>query len=100
MPHGSSATYGSMAHNVVVLIVILTNLASSGCRGESCALLGVVSRVVARELLVWSPFVRRLEGLADKRPEAPQRQLWRSPVVLGSHSVGDDIAVPGVVAQW
>jgi hypothetical protein len=94
-----SATYGGMAHSVVELIVILMNLASGGRRGESCVRLGVASRVAAWELLVWSPSVCRLEGSAEERPEAAQQRVWRCPVVLGSHSTGDDAAVPGMAAQ-
>jgi hypothetical protein len=86
-----SATYGSMVHSVVELTVALTNLASSGCRGESCACPGAASRVAVRELLVWSPSVRRLERSDDGRPVAAQRRAWRCPVVLGSHSAGDDV---------
>jgi hypothetical protein len=49
--------------------------------------------------LVWSPSVRLFEGWVDERPEAAQRQAWRCPIGLGSHSVGDDAAVRGMVAQ-
>jgi hypothetical protein len=45
------ATCSSMAHNVMELTVVLTNLASGGHRGESCARPGAASRVVALELL-------------------------------------------------
>jgi hypothetical protein len=59
-----------------------------GRRGKSGACPGAASRVVVRELLVWSPSVRRLEGWADRRPEAAQRRAWQCPVVPGFHSVG------------
>jgi hypothetical protein len=81
------------------LIVVLTNLASGRCRGESCARPGAASRVAALELL----FGRRpyaVEGSADGRAEAAQQRAWRRPVVLGSHNAGDDAAVPAMVAQW
>jgi hypothetical protein len=88
MPYGSSATYGGMALSVVELMVVLEDLASGGRRGKSGACPGAASRVVVRELLVWSPSVRRLEGWADRRPDAAQRRAWRCPVVPGFHSVG------------
>jgi hypothetical protein len=53
VPHSSKATYGSMVHNVVELMVVLTNLTSGGRRGESCACPGAASRVV-----VWEPLIR------------------------------------------
>jgi hypothetical protein len=95
-----STTYDGMAHSAIKLMVVLANLASGGRRGESCACLGATSRVAAWELLVWSPSVRRLGGWADGGPEAAQRQAWRCPVVLGSHSAGHDAAAPGMAAQW
>jgi hypothetical protein len=66
MSHGVSATYGGMAHSVMESTAILTNLASSERRGESCVYPGATSRVVVRELLIWSPSVRLLEGWADE----------------------------------
>jgi hypothetical protein len=75
MPHGSSATYGGMAHSVVELMVVLANLSSGGRRGASCAHPGAASRVVVWELLVWSSSVRRLEGWADGGLEDAQRQV-------------------------
>jgi hypothetical protein len=99
MPHGSSATYGGMAHSVVELMVVLENLASGGRRGESRACQEATSRVAAWELLVRSPSVCRLEGWDDGRPGAAQQQAWWCPVVMGSHSIGDDAAVPGMAAQ-
>jgi hypothetical protein len=66
MSHGFSATYGSMAHSVVELTVVLENLAPSGSRGESCARPGATSRVMARELLVRSLSVLLLEGQANE----------------------------------
>jgi hypothetical protein len=63
-----------MAHGVVELMVVLTNLASSGCHGESCARPGAASRVAVWELLVWSPSVRRLKGWADGGPEDAQQR--------------------------
>jgi hypothetical protein len=50
MLHSSRATYGGMAYNTVELMVVLTNLAPSGYRGESCACPGATSRVA-----VWAP---------------------------------------------
>jgi hypothetical protein len=66
-----------MAHGVVKLTDVLTSLASGGHHGESCAHPGAASRVLVWELLVWSPFVHRLEGSTDGRPEAAQRRAWR-----------------------
>jgi hypothetical protein len=43
MPRGSTATYGGMVHSVVESTAVLTNLASGGCRGESCACSGAAS---------------------------------------------------------
>jgi hypothetical protein len=51
-------------------------------------------------VLAWSSFVRRFEGSADGRSEAAQRWAWRCPVDPGSHSAGDDAAMPGTAAQW
>jgi hypothetical protein len=76
MPHGYSATYGDMAHSVLVLMVVLENLASGGRRGKSYACPGAALRVAAWELLVWSPSVRRLKGWADEGPEAAQWRAW------------------------
>jgi hypothetical protein len=95
-----SATYGGMAHGVVELIVVLANLAPGGRRGESCTHPGAASRVAVWELLVWSPSVRRLEGSANGIPKDAQQRVWWCLVALGSHSAGDDAAVPGTVAQW
>jgi hypothetical protein len=100
MPHGSSATYGGMAHNIMKLMVVLENLASGGRHGKSCACPGAASRVATWELLVWSPSIRRLESWADRGLEAAKRQAWQCPIVPGSHSVGDDAAAPGMAAQW
>jgi hypothetical protein len=47
-----SVVYGSMAHSVMELTVVLANLVSGERRGGSCACPGVVSRVVALELLL------------------------------------------------
>jgi hypothetical protein len=57
VPHSSKATYGGMAHNVVELMVILTNLAPVGHRGESCTFPGAASRVAVWEFPVWSPSI-------------------------------------------
>jgi hypothetical protein len=46
MSHGSSATYGGMAHSAVELMVVLENLASGRRRGEPCACPEATSRVV------------------------------------------------------
>jgi hypothetical protein len=89
-----------MAHSVIESTVVLANLASSGCRGESCACPGAASRVVVRELLVWSPSVRLLEGRADGGSEDVQQRVWRCPIIPGFHSAGDDVAVLGMAAQW
>jgi hypothetical protein len=53
VPHNSRATCGVMAYSVVELMVVLTNLAPSGRRGESCACPGAASRVA-----VWAPPAR------------------------------------------
>jgi hypothetical protein len=100
MSHGSSATYGDMAHNVMELMVVPENLTSGGRRGKSCDCPGAASRVVVWELLVRSPSVRLLEGWADGGSKDAQRQVWRCPVVPCFHSAGDDAAVPGMAAQW
>jgi hypothetical protein len=44
--------------------------------------------------------VHQFEGLADGGSEAVQRQMWQRPIGLGSHNVGDDPAVPRMMAQW
>jgi hypothetical protein len=41
-----------MAHSVVELMVVMANLASGGCRGESYARPGTASRVAVLELLL------------------------------------------------
>jgi hypothetical protein len=46
MPHGSSDTYGGIAHSVVELMVVLENLTSGGRRGEPCACPEAASRVL------------------------------------------------------
>jgi hypothetical protein len=51
--YSSKATYGGMAYNAVELVVVLTNLAPSGRRGESCACPRAASRVA-----VWVPPAR------------------------------------------
>jgi hypothetical protein len=65
-----------MAHSGVELMVVLTNLAPVGRRGESCARPEVASWVVVWELPVWSPSVRRLGGATDGRPEDAQQRVW------------------------
>jgi hypothetical protein len=52
--------------------------------------------VAVRELLFWSPSVRLLEGRADGGSGDVQRRVWRCLVIPGSHSAGDDAAVPGM----
>jgi hypothetical protein len=79
--------------------VVLTNLASGGRRGESCARPGVTTRVALWKPLVWSSSVRQLEGWADGWLEVAQQRVWRCLVVLGSYSAGDGAAVLGMVAQ-
>jgi hypothetical protein len=56
-----SATYGGMAHSVAELMVVLTNLAPVGRRGESCTRSGAALRVV-----VWG-------FLFGRRPYADSR---------------------------
>jgi hypothetical protein len=46
-------------------MVVLTNLSSGGCRGESCACPGAASRVMSWEPPVRSLRMRQLEGWAD-----------------------------------
>jgi hypothetical protein len=94
-----SATCSSVAYNVVELIVVLTNLASSGRRGGSCACLRAALRVVALGLLFGRCMYARFEGSADGRPGAAQRWVWRRPIDLGFHNVGDGPAVPRMAAQ-
>jgi hypothetical protein len=52
-----SATYGSLAHSIAELMVVLVNLAPGGRRGESYTRPGAASRVAAWELLVSSSSV-------------------------------------------
>jgi hypothetical protein len=54
---------------------------------------------VAWEPLVWSSFVRQLEGHADRELEVIQWQVWRYLVISCPHSAGDGAAVPGMEAQ-
>jgi hypothetical protein len=89
-----------MAHSVVDLMVVLENLTSGRHRGESYDCPGAASRVMARELLVWSPSARLLKGQADRGSEDVQQRERRCPVIPGSQSVGDDAAVTGMAAQW
>jgi hypothetical protein len=98
VPHSSKATYGGMVHNVVELMVVLTNLAPSGRRGESCACPGAALWVAEWAPPAWVAVVRWFEGIADGRPEDAQWRGWRCLVVPGSHSVGDGAAVLGMVA--
>jgi hypothetical protein len=101
VPHNSRATYGGMTYNAVELMVILTNLAPSGRRGESCACPGAASRVA-----VWAPparvavrtLVRGYRRVPDGRPDDAQRRGWQCLVVPGSHGAGDGVAVPGMGA--
>jgi hypothetical protein len=44
VPHSSKAAYGGMAHSAAELMVILTNLAPVGRRGEPCTRTGAASR--------------------------------------------------------
>jgi hypothetical protein len=46
-----------------------------------------------------SSSVRRLEGVANRRPEGAQWRGWCCLVVQGSHSDGDSIAVLAMAAQ-
>jgi hypothetical protein len=46
-------------------------------------------------VLVGSPFVHQFEGVADGGLEAAQRQAWRCPIDLGSHSAGVTLQCPG-----
>jgi hypothetical protein len=52
VPHSSKATYGGMAHSAVELMVILTNLAPVGRRGESWFCTEADSRIAVWELPV------------------------------------------------
>jgi hypothetical protein len=97
--HSSKATYGDMAHSVVELMVVLTNLTPFGCRGESCACPGVASRVaVGASRFGHCPYT-------DSRVQLTEcRRMHNSGCgdVLsswGSHSVGDGTAVHGMIAQ-
>jgi hypothetical protein len=47
VPHSSKATCGGMVYSAMKLMVVLANLAHSGCRGESCTRPGAASRVAA-----------------------------------------------------
>jgi hypothetical protein len=77
-----------MVHSVVELTVVLTNLAPSERRGESCACRGAASRVAALEL--WfrrRPYAGSRARLAeDRRPHSGRRgdvpSTW-VPTVLG-----------------
>jgi hypothetical protein len=80
-------------------MIVLTNLASGGRRGESCACPGLISRAVVWVPLVRLLCVRQLEGWADGGLEVTQRRTWRRLVVLGPHSTGDGATVLGMVAQ-
>jgi hypothetical protein len=42
----------------------------------------------------------RLEGTANGGSYEAQWQVWQRPVPVRSNSVGDVVAVPGVVLQW
>jgi hypothetical protein len=96
MPHGSNALH---------MAAWCTSLWSGWLSWRISLLAGVVASHVlvqerlAWELLVWSSSVRRLEGWAHGGLEDAQRRVWWCPIVLGSHSTGDDVAVPGMVAQ-
>jgi hypothetical protein len=79
-----------------------------GCPGESrpwhaswrllCLSRGVFGGGRAG-ILAWLSSVRRFEGPTDVGSGAAQRSAWRRPVSSGPHGVGDDPAVPGMVAQ-
>jgi hypothetical protein len=51
-------------------------------------------------LLVRPPPAGRLEGAVDGRSYKAQWRAWRRPVLVRLNSVGDVVAVPGVVLQW
>jgi hypothetical protein len=72
MPHSSKATCGGMVYSATELMVVLTNLASGGRRGESCACPRAVLRVVVWEPLVWSSSVHQLKGWTDGGLEVAQ----------------------------
>jgi hypothetical protein len=99
VPLSAKATYGGMVYSDTELMVVLTNLASGGRRGESCACPGATSRVVIWEPLVWSSSVRQFESWADGGLELAQQRVWRCLVVLGSHNAGDGAAVLGMATQ-
>jgi hypothetical protein len=88
-------TCGGMVFSATEWMAVLANLASGGCRGESCACPGAVSRVMSWEPLVWSLPMR----WADGGLEVTQRQAWRCLVVLGSHSAQDGGTATGMAAQ-
>jgi hypothetical protein len=46
------------------------------------------------------PPVGRLEGAVNGGGYEAQRRAWRRPVLTRSNSVGDVVAVPGVMLQW
>jgi hypothetical protein len=83
-----SATCGSMAYSVVELTVVLTNLASGGRYGESCARPEAALRVAALELLFGrGPYTGSRAGLTeDRSPQNGRRgdvsSIW-VPTVLG-----------------
>jgi hypothetical protein len=56
--HSSKATYGGMVYSAVELMVVLTNLAPAGSRGEPCTRPRAALRVAVWEFLVWLPSVR------------------------------------------
>jgi hypothetical protein len=63
-----SATYGGMARSAAELMVVLTNLAPVGRRGESCTRPGAASRVAAWELPVGRrPYVDLRARLTEGR---------------------------------
>jgi hypothetical protein len=52
VPHSSKATYDGMVYNAVELMVVLTNLAPVGRRGEPYTRPGAASRVAVWEFIV------------------------------------------------
>jgi hypothetical protein len=69
VPHSSKATYGGMAHSAVELIVVLTNFAPAGRRGESCTCPGAAPRVAVWELPVLVVVRTLTRGASDERSE-------------------------------
>jgi hypothetical protein len=55
--------------------------------------------VVVKRLAAQPPSVGRLQGGIDGGPYEVQWWAWRRPVLVRFNSVGDVVAVPGVMLQ-